>query len=68
MPNFLLKTIDLWKKIEKQALTRQIDIIEIEINIANIHILFQMFIQSISVIRAPKPILTSSRFLNLLPL
>lgn len=44
MLNFILKTKKLKKKNEKQALTKQIDIIEIEINAENINILLQIFI------------------------
>ena len=30
IPDIILKTADLWKKIQKHALTKQIDIVETE--------------------------------------
>lgn len=38
------KVADIWKKIQKQALTKQIDIIEIETNGTNVSTPFQAFI------------------------
>lgn len=44
MTNFTLEVIALWKKIGKQALTRQIKIVETETNVVNINIPLQTFI------------------------
>lgn len=60
MPDFNSETANLWKKIQKQALTKQIDIIEIGTDDANISTLVQAFLQTMSVTRAFEPVLTSS--------
>lgn len=59
IPNFNLKTINFKRKIEKQALTRQIDIVKTKTNATNINTPFKIFIQTISMIESFKPILMS---------
>lgn len=41
---FTLKVINLWKKIGKQALTKQINIVEIETDVTNVITLLQVSI------------------------
>ncbi len=67
MTDFILEDTTLWKKIRKQALIRQIDIIETETDVANINPPLQAFVQSMSTIEAFKPILTNSTLPNSLP-
>lgn len=50
--DFISKDIVLWKKIEKQTVTSQINIIKIKIDVANINTLFQAFIWNVSIIGA----------------
>ncbi len=64
MIDFTSEDTALCKKIGKQALIKQIDIIEIEIDIANINTLLQALIQSMSTIEALEPILTNSTLPN----
>ncbi len=59
MTDFTLEDRALWKKIGKQALIRQIDIVEIETDIANINTSLQASVQSMSIIEALEPILTN---------
>lgn len=60
MSDFNLKDTNLWKKIRKQALTKQIDIIETRADITNINTPLHAFVQSMSTIETLKPILTNS--------
>lgn len=58
------KTADLWKKIQKQALTKQIDIVGTRSDDVNVSTPVQAFIQTMSAIGALKPVLTSSNLPN----
>ncbi len=60
MTDFTLEDIALWKKIGKQTLTRQIDIVETETDVANINTLLQASVQNMLIIEALKSILTNS--------
>lgn len=42
--DFILETANLWKKIQKQALLNQIDIVKIKTDNANINTLIQVFV------------------------
>lgn len=56
MPNFNLKTVDFWRKIEKQAQAKQTNIVKTRTDAVNITTPLQTFILSISTIRALKSI------------
>lgn len=64
MPNITLKVVDIWKKIQKQALITQIDIVEMETDGINISTLVQAFIQSMSAIKTFELVLISSNLPN----
>lgn len=64
MPNITLKAADVWRKIQKQALTKQIDIVKMETDGTDISTLFQASIQSMSAIEALEPVLISSSLLD----
>ena len=65
MLNIILEAVDIWRKIQKQALTKQIDIVEMETDGTNISTPFQASIQSMSAIKALEPVLISSSLPNL---
>lgn len=60
MPNITLEAADIWRKIQKQALTKQIDIVEMETDGTDISTPFQASKQSMSAIKALEPVLISS--------
>lgn len=67
MTDFTLEDIALWKKIGKQVLTRQIDIVETKTDVANINTQLQASVRSISTIKALESILTNSILPNSSP-
>lgn len=64
--NFTLKNTFLSRKLRKQALIRQIDIVKMKTDAVNMKTLIQTFVKSISTIKTLKPILTCSMISNLL--
>ncbi|WP_375449089.1 AAA family ATPase [uncultured Nostoc sp.] len=64
MPNITLEAADVWRKIQKQALTKRIDIVEMETDGTDISTPFQASIQSMSAIEALEPVLISSSLPN----
>lgn len=67
MTDFTLENTALWKKIRKQALTKQIEIVKIATDTTNISTPLQASIQSISRIETLEPILTNSTFPDFSP-
>lgn len=57
--DFTSESDDLWRKTQKQALTKQIDIIETRMDNANISTPIQASIQTMSAIAAFEPVLTN---------
>ncbi len=66
--DFTLEDTALWKKIGKQALTKQIDIVKTGTDVANINTPLQASVQSMSTIEALEPILTNFTFPDSSPL
>lgn len=64
MPNITLEAANIWKKIQKQPLTKQIYIVKIKKDDTNVSTPFQVFIQSMSGIKAFKPVLIISSLAN----